>query len=360
MSTGTSRTDGPCHSAAMAHVGTPHASPLLRSHFIPRTPRLEQKRGRSLGSRRVRPLRALPQGPKMRRARSKPTAVTPQPQGLVTSAACRARQDRGSQRCWNPAVSPLRQPGGERALLSALRLCPGPRGFLLLLRLCSSKPRRVPGWPRRPAGTRPAAAGARRVGGGTRPWLWGSCVLLSAPAAGAVRTQRGCSQPVPVPRGYGGRSPALGRVAGTPPIIKSRSPERSASRSRLSLVYLRGLLFFVEQFVHVLCRSAEAGWAGFEPESGKRRKLHPEPDCSKKSKFGYYSSPRGKSYLLQIFDTGTSPIINKNNQTISLPSWGFKKSSSAIHEHYNLFFFFSPCLDMLLYMIFSVCVRVPK
>ncbi|XP_032914371.1 uncharacterized protein LOC116995624 [Catharus ustulatus] len=109
------------------------------------------------------------------------------------------------------------------------------------------------------------------------------------------------------------------------------------------------------KFVHVLCRSAEAGWAGFEPESGKRRNRHPEPDCSKKSKFGYYSSPRGKSYLLQIFDTGTSPIINKNNQTISLPSWGFKKSSSAIHEHYNLFF---PLVlgYVTVNDLFSVCV----
>ncbi|XP_054023583.1 uncharacterized protein LOC128897832 [Dryobates pubescens] len=70
---------------------------------------------------------------------------------------------------------------------------------------------------------------------------------------------------------------------------------------------------------------------------GSARAMHSEPNCSKKSKFGYYSSPRGKPYLLQIFDTGTSPIINKNNQTNSLPSWGFKKSSSGIHEHYNSF-----------------------
>lgn len=67
--------------------------------------------------------------------------------------------------------------------------------------------------------------------------------------------------------------------------------------------------------------------------------MHSEPNCSKKSKFGYYSAPRGKPYLLQIFDAGTSPIIKKNNQTNSLPSRGFKKSSSGIHEHYSFLLF---------------------
>lgn len=54
---------------------------------------------------------------------------------------------------------------------------------------------------------------------------------------------------------------ARGQERGDPPVlllIKSRS----ASKRFLSLVYLRGLLFLMERFVHVLLWSGAAGLGG--------------------------------------------------------------------------------------------------
>ncbi|XP_068859883.1 uncharacterized protein [Aphelocoma coerulescens] len=301
----------------------------------------------------------------------------------VTSVACGARQDCGPPRSWNPY--PLRRGSGQPPpchrsprQAGSERLSPQPASAPdpAVTSSSSCSPPATPAAARgRAAVSRAGPASPRGPGRplpGLRAWVGvraSGCggvvfssrqqpLVLSVPSAAARSRSRCCG--CDAPRGAGGRrpQPGSGRGGGYPAANKVTLSKYQVCLSlALSLVYLRGLLFLTERFVHVLFRSAEAGWTGFEPQSGKRRNLHPEPNCSKKSKFGYYSSPRGKSYLLQIFDTGTSPIINKNNQTISLPSWGFKKSSSGIHEHYNLFF--SPVLGYVtVYDLFSVCVSL--
>ncbi|XP_050180804.1 cuticle collagen 2C-like [Myiozetetes cayanensis] len=135
-------------------------------------------------------------------AGSKPPGVPPRAQGLPqrragagrTAALCSLLEPLPGAE--GPGQPPLchrspRQAGSERPV-SAARLCPGPHGYLLLLLLLLLLRQHPPPAPRGsaavsragPAGTRPGAPGAPRLGGGYA-WLgvWGVVFSSGQPLA---------------------------------------------------------------------------------------------------------------------------------------------------------------------------------
>ncbi|XP_056368711.1 translation initiation factor IF-2-like [Oenanthe melanoleuca] len=301
VSAGTSGTEGPCHSGAIAHVPSrPWGRSLHPLSSAPtsfpgppawrRNPRKRQKFGvpprpsppRSTAgaedeasgfkAHRCRP--AVPgvgylsglQGPAGLRLSAQlepvPAAEGPGPRRVTTPPARRGVR---APLCTPPLPRTPRFPPSPPALLQqpaplleAAQPCPGLappargdaagrcRGFAC-------------GW-----GYAPVAVGELCFALGTSRW----CCSYPAQLLGARPGAAGGRRPQPG-SGTGGGYPAANKV--------TLSKYQVCLSLALSLVYLRGLSFLMEQFVHVLCRSAEAGWTRFEPESG----CTPEPSCSK-------------------------------------------------------------------------------
>ncbi|XP_039426250.1 translation initiation factor IF-2-like [Corvus cornix cornix] len=195
-----------------------------------------RERGRSLGSHRALPLRALSQEPKMMRWVRSPPVSPRSPR--VTSVACGARQDCGPPRSWNPCPrrrgpgqpppchrSP-RQAGSERLspqpasapdpAVNSSSSCSPPatpaaaRGSAAVSRAGPASPRGPGGRCRGSArgwGYAPVGVGELCFPLGSSRWFCPCPAQLLGADPGAAGATR------PGARGDGGRSPGLGGVA---------------------------------------------------------------------------------------------------------------------------------------------------
>lgn len=247
MSVGVCVSTGPCHSGAIAHVlSRPWGRP---THPLSSAPA------------------SFPGPPAWRRSSRERQnfGVPPRPSPPRSPAGAEGEAGGFKAHGCHPAtpgagyLSGLQGPAGLRlsALLEPRRVTAPPARRGASAPLCTPPLPRTPRFPPSPPallqqpppllgaaqpcpGLAPAgAAGAPRVGGGTRPWLWGSCVLLSAPPVLSVPSAAARSPS----RCCGGTAGAARPWEGS--LINKVTLSREVCLSlALCLVYLRGLFIF--------------------------------------------------------------------------------------------------------------------